>query len=292
MHCCRKTIKDDLERSRRGSSVKCVNNTAVAEAGRAVPHITPISASRVSSPNATPSAVKSRYSSSTGKSFPVCGDSFFDDRNEPDQSRSNWSFNDTSSFNVSSVELRGMGSNNKVSRSSFSFSLSALDASSFDLSNMDPPRDTPAISNSARSLCDVSPAAVSACSGVQRSLLSELQMSDDGTKTPNATSLRNSFPAALAVKPSLTTYSCDMQSASSVRTGLSQSVVKVPFSASSSTAAVTIPAGSQSSGLSRCLIQVLCNSTPSVSTVCEADICITSVMCMLLCAAGRVYKSP
>lgn len=101
MHCCRKTIKDDMERSR-GSSVKHVNTPAVSRLPPSVPFMTPVS-TRLSLPNAASSAVSSR-NSSTAKShgsLPLCGNSFFED-NDADQSCSNWSA--FSSFDVSNIE--------------------------------------------------------------------------------------------------------------------------------------------------------------------------------------------
>ena len=268
LHCCRKTLKDDLERSKRASSA----NAVVTEAGRTVPRITPISANRMTPPTAASSVTKSRNSSSTVRSLPVCGDSFFDDKNEPDQSRgdwslndtgslgasnmeahempsgtariscSNWSFSDTVGFNVSNIQQHDtpshLANNSNRNAVSFSFAQSALEFSSFDVSDVQPPRDTPAISNSMRSSCQVSPAAVSTSSSLQRSLLSELQMCDV-TGTRNAKSpLRSSFPSS-DLKP----YGSELQSTLSDRNSLPQSVVKAPRSTSSLAAAVTIPAG-------------------------------------------------
>ena len=117
MYCYRKAIKNDLERSR-GSSLKCMNMSAVSRISPGTPNITPIS-DRLSLPSAAASEVKSRTSSTVKScsSLPVCGDSFFEDSNA-DRSRSNWSFTHSetefSSFDISTVKLHDVSSSNVV----------------------------------------------------------------------------------------------------------------------------------------------------------------------------------
>jgi len=107
MCCCRKDIKDDLERSRR-SSLTCIKNQSVSKISPHMPDFTPLSG-RLSLPSLSVdsrnvSAVKSR------SSLPVCGDSFFND-SDADHSLSNCSLlqarTEYSSLDVSGMEPRG-----------------------------------------------------------------------------------------------------------------------------------------------------------------------------------------
>jgi len=234
--CCRKAIKDDLERSRR-SSFKCVKTPAVSRISPGMPDITPVFG-KLSLPSASPraqdttplsgsltlpaasmSGVKSRNSSTvkSRNSLPVCGDSFFED-SDADRSCSNWSFlqngTEFSSFDVSNVALH-------------------------DITSM------PSSGNAVRSH-EVSPAGLSMCS-VQRSPMSALQC-QTSTVTSHSV-LRESSDTSLTSRRPLTT--------SVNHSPASYASQQKPLSTSS--AAATTPACSPPSGLTDIIVLCIIN---------------------------------
>ena len=119
MYCCRKVIKDDLDRNRR-SSLKCVKTPAISRTPPGFPDVTPVSG-RLSLPSASVTSVKSITSSTvkSQSSLPVCADRFFQD-NDSDYSRSFWSGAEFDSFDVSNMEQHDVPStlsSSKVERS-------------------------------------------------------------------------------------------------------------------------------------------------------------------------------
>ena len=173
-----------------------------SDVSRTVPFITPVSGrtSPVSAVKTSSStAVKSRGS------FPVCGDSFYED-SPADHNHNSWSF-----------------------------SQAATEFSSFDVSNMEPHNSVSMLSSSSKmGSCEVSPPGPSLCT-IQRSPSSVLQC-QTSTITPQSRDINDSW---LTTRQPSTTSATNKLSASDMNSTSSTSSAAVTMAPCSPSSGLT-----------------------------------------------------